>query len=177
MGRRRNDKNARNLGTFADQRADMMCRVTTPSTNLSVSAFIGLLADTPRATSRAHHCELYHHLRNVSRMRSGSNPPATAQSVCSVGALNLISRCTFHAADAVQYVLHFTVLDMFVAMAGPSFWEVTTFHRCCEVHWSLRSFVWCLAVSVPLRSALYGNVVLRWFRAKCAFGVAEGEWW
>ena len=65
MGRRRNDKNARNLGTFADQRADMMCKVTTPSTNLSVSAFLGLSADTPRATSRAHHCELYHHLRNA----------------------------------------------------------------------------------------------------------------
>ena len=110
----------------------------------------------------------------------GMQPSVSVQSVFSVGALNLISRCTFHAADTVQYVLHFTVLDMFAAMAGPSFWEVTTLHcytYYCEVHWSLRSFEWCLAVSVPLRSALYGDVLLRWFRARCIFGVAEGEWW
>ena len=43
--------------------------------------------------------------------------------------MNLISRCPFHMAGAVQHVLHFTVLGTFVAVAGPSFWEVTTFHH------------------------------------------------
>ena len=66
--------------------------------------------------------------------------------------MNLISRCRFHMAGAVQHVLHFTVLGMFVAVAGPSFWEVTTFHHSSTVKCTgnLGSFEWCLAVSVPI---------------------------
>ena len=76
--------------------------------------------------------------------------------------MNLTSRCTFHVAGAVQHVLHFTLLGMFVAVAGPSFWEVTTFHRYSTVKCTgnLGSFEWCLAVSVPLSSALYGDLLL-----------------
>ena len=71
------------------------------------------------------------------------------QGMFSVGAMNLISRCTFHAADTVQHVLHFTVLDMFVAVAGPSFWEVTTFHcyttvKCTEAYVALSGVWLCL---------------------------------
>ena len=56
----------------------------------------------------------------------------------------------------------------------------------CEVHWSLRSFEWCLAVSVPLCPAMYGHFFVVLISCQVCFrsggrGVvverSGGEWW